>query len=142
MLVKQLITACAFLHKDGKLFTAKRAASKDFLPNKYELPGGHIEVGETLQEGLQREFREEFGANITVGECFHAFVYENEVKQSQSVEIIFFATLADETEEIILKLEEHSEYAWIDRSQLDTYFASDDEEYKAIIKGFEKLSQM
>lgn len=140
MFTKQLITTCAFLHKNGKLFTAKRAATKDFLPNKFELPGGHIEFGETLQEGLQREFREEFSAKITVGECFHAFTYENEIKQSQSVEIIFFATLTDDTQEIILKPEEHSDYKWISLSDLDNYFYPDDEEYKAIIKGFEKLT--
>lgn len=141
MTKKQLITIVAFLHKDGKLFTAKRAATKDFLPNKYELPGGHLEDGETLQEGLVRELKEEFGVEVTVGEVFHAFVYENEVKQSQSVEIIFFAQLADDQQEITLDRNEHSEYAWITELELEKYFDSNDEEYTAIKKGFALLNK-
>lgn len=141
MINKQLITAVAFLHKDGKLFTAKRASTKNFLPNKFELPGGHIEIGETLQEGLMREFQEEFGVQVIVGEVFHAFVYENDVKQSQSVEIIFFATLLDINQKIILDPEQHSEYAWIEEEKLPQYFDSEDEEYSAIVKGFAKLKR-
>lgn len=34
----------------------------------YALPGGHVEFGETNAETLAREFKEEIGADITVGE--------------------------------------------------------------------------
>ncbi len=72
----QAITACAFIHKDGRLLVAKRAETKQFLPGKYELLGGHIEFGETLQDGLRREIREEIHIAIIVGEPFHVFTYE------------------------------------------------------------------
>ena len=53
---QQVITVCAFLHHefDGeeKVFLPKRAASKKFLPNKYELPGGHVDFGEDLVTDL------------------------------------------------------------------------------------------
>ncbi len=55
---KQLITACAFLHQDGKLFTAKRAETKNFLPGKYELPGGHVEYGDNEYLAIKAGFRE------------------------------------------------------------------------------------
>ncbi len=62
---QQAITACAFIHQqfDGieKLFWAKRADTKKFLPGVYELPGGHIDFGEDIVEGLRREIKEEFG---------------------------------------------------------------------------------
>lgn len=64
----QAITACVFLHKDGKLFLAKRADIKKFLPGKYEVVGGHIEFGETIEEGLRREIREELHIEIELGE--------------------------------------------------------------------------
>ena len=36
--------------------------------NGYAFPGGHVAFNETNEETLKREFKEEIGANITVGE--------------------------------------------------------------------------
>ena len=33
----------------------------------YAIPGGHVELGETNAQTLEREFKEEIGADITVG---------------------------------------------------------------------------
>ena len=61
---QQVIVAAAFIsHKfDGvtKVFLPKRAATKKFLPNVFELPGGHIDFGEDIETGLKREIFEEF----------------------------------------------------------------------------------
>lgn len=135
----QKITACAFLHQDGKVFIAKRADTKKFLPGKYELPGGHIEFGETLEDGLKREFQEEFGVEITVGEPFFAFTYTNTEKQSHSVEIIYFATLKDDMQEIKLNPADHSEYKWLGESEMNI-LPPEDHETEAIRKGFKLLA--
>ena len=37
------------------------------LAGQWSLPGGAVEVGETLQEGLRRELREEIGIDTRVG---------------------------------------------------------------------------
>lgn len=47
------------LVKNGKILI-----QRDRDGNEYALPGGHIKVGETLEEGLIREFKEETGADI------------------------------------------------------------------------------
>ena len=47
------------LIQDGKILV-----QRDRTGNEYALPGGHIQVGETLQDGLIREFKEETGAVI------------------------------------------------------------------------------
>jgi 8-oxo-dGTP diphosphatase len=106
----QKITACAFLHKDGKLFIAKRADTKKFLPGKFELPGGHIEYGEDIEAGLKREFQEEFGIDIKVGQPCYAFTYMN--GDNHVVEVDYLAQLADPNIEIKLNPEDHSEYRW------------------------------
>jgi 8-oxo-dGTP diphosphatase len=136
---QQKITACAFLHKDGKLFIAKRADTKTFLPGKFELPGGHIEYGEQIAEGLKREFREEFGLEIIVGDPFYAFTYMN--GENHVIEVDYLAELSDPSAEIHLRPEEHSEYRWVSRAELDAVWDPADPEYAAIQKGFTRIKQ-
>lgn len=139
---KQLLTACAFLHKDGKVFIAKRADSKDFLPGKFELPGGHVEFGETFQEGLARELMEEFGISVVVGNPVYAFTYTNEVKQSHSAEVIFLCTLKPDSPEPKLDPTDHSEYKWVSPEEATQYFEAGDEELKGIDAGFERIGEV
>jgi len=47
------------LVRDGKILV-----QRDTGGCEYALPGGHIRIGETLEEGLVREFREETGVKI------------------------------------------------------------------------------
>lgn len=136
---KQLLTACAFLHKDGKVFIARRADTKDFLPGKYELPGGHVEFGETFQEGLARELQEEFGIEVEVGKPVYAFTYVNEVKQSHSAEVVFFCTLKGNSSEPQLDPTDHSEYKWVTAEEAKQHFDVNDEELKGIQMGFKEL---
>lgn len=51
------VTAAIIL-KDNKVLIAQRAPG-DKLAGKWEFPGGKIEPGETSQECLKREIREE-----------------------------------------------------------------------------------
>lgn len=57
--------------KDGKLFV-----QMDKRTCEYALAGGHVQVGETSEEALKREFSEEVGADIVckklvwTEECF------------------------------------------------------------------------
>src|ERR1051326_8208950 len=83
---QQVITACALIHYnfDGivKVFLPKRADTKKFLPGVYEIPGGHIDFGENIVNGLKREILEELEIEIKVGDPFYVFDYTNEVKAS------------------------------------------------------------
>lgn len=138
----QKIIACAFIHKNGKLFVARRADTKKFLPGKYELPGGHIEFGEKIEDGLKREIREEFGFDVVVSDPFYAFTYTRDNDMVHSVEVDYFVTLADPNQKIKLNLEDHSEYHWITKKEILNFFEEDDEECRAIRKGFEILQKL
>ena len=59
----------AVLIKDGRILIAKRKAN-DKLANKWEFPGGKIELGESPEECLRREMWEEFQIKISVAEFF------------------------------------------------------------------------
>ena len=55
------------IQKDDKILIAQRA-KKDDLYEKWEFPGGKMELGETDHECLKRELREEFGIEAEIGD--------------------------------------------------------------------------
>jgi 8-oxo-dGTP diphosphatase len=144
---QQVITACTFLHQkfDGveKVFLAKRATTKKFLPGVYELPGGHIDFGEDIVVGLKREIVEEFNMSTSIGDPFFVFTYANDIKGSHSIEVIYFASFGESLENIKTNPEDHSEYGWYAEDELAQVVAggknSDDIEFKAMRKGFALL---
>lgn len=57
--------ACAIIHKDGLILATQRPATTS-LPLKWEFPGGKLEPGETPEECLLRELREELGISVRI----------------------------------------------------------------------------
>lgn len=142
---RQVITACAFIHQDfdgtSKLFLPRRAATKKFLPDVFELPGGHIDFGEDIVEGLKREIFEEFEMRISVGDPFAAFTYSNDVKGSHSVEVVYFAAFTDPLEKIVVHPEDHSEFRWVSRAEVDALSHISANEKENAQKGFSLLNK-
>lgn len=58
------VVGVAVLH-DGRVLAARRAA-RPSGPGGWELPGGKCEPGESLQEAVVREVREELGCEVRV----------------------------------------------------------------------------
>lgn len=53
--------ACAILLRDGEILLGKRAAHRRAYPNCWDVIGGMVEAGETLEAALTRELGEELG---------------------------------------------------------------------------------
>lgn len=109
----------------------------------YELPGGHIDFGENIVDGLKREIREEFEIDVNIGDPFAAFDYTNEIKGSHSIEVIYFATLVSSPDDIKLHPEDHSSYEWIARDEIQKIVTDakglDDIEIRNVQKAFDLL---
>src|SRR4051812_35133371 len=54
-----------FVRPDGKVLLGLRAPSKNVWPGHWDTIGGHVEAGESLEEALIRETREETGVTLT-----------------------------------------------------------------------------
>lgn len=57
--------------RDGAVLLVQRAAEP--LAGRWSLPGGVVELGETLEEAVVRELREETGLTVRVLELVEAF---------------------------------------------------------------------
>lgn len=51
----------ALLVRDGRILLGRRAHDRAWLPDAWDMPGGHIEAGEDQDDALRRELREELG---------------------------------------------------------------------------------
>jgi 8-oxo-dGTP diphosphatase len=63
--------AAGLVFRNGKLLISQRYAQAH-LGGLWEFPGGKREPGETFQECLVRELREELGIEVTVRECIES----------------------------------------------------------------------
>jgi 8-oxo-dGTP diphosphatase len=57
----------ALISREGKLLVGRRPEGQS-LPGLWEFPGGKIELGETPEEALHRELKEELGIDAEIGE--------------------------------------------------------------------------
>ena len=63
--IKIIPVTCILLFHKGKVLAAQRSAEMD-LPLVWEFPGGKVENGETEEDCIIREIREELGIEIDV----------------------------------------------------------------------------
>lgn len=52
------------LRRDGRLLLCHRHPARSHYPNVWDLPGGHIEAGETMADALVREITEELSVKV------------------------------------------------------------------------------
>ena len=131
------IVVVGLIVRDGKIFMARRAATKFAFPDEFEIVGGHLDPGETLQDGLKREIKEEIGVDIEVGELVDAFTYTSE--NTFKVELCYVCTLVDPTIEPVLQPADHSEALWISEDEIDK-LQKDDPEIVLIRKAFKLIN--
>ena len=97
------------------LLCQRKASSRYGL--KWEFPGGKLEEGETTEDCLRRELREELGIDTTVGELFHQ---QHAVYSDSGSFDVFYYTISHYTGVIINQVFETVTWVPIDHlSQFD-----------------------
>ena len=61
------VVAAIIKHKDEILSVQRPHHKLDYISEKFEFPGGKIEVGETREQALNRELKEELEINADIG---------------------------------------------------------------------------
>jgi 8-oxo-dGTP diphosphatase len=69
-----LLVTAAVIIEDNKVLLTKRPEDKKH-PGFWEFPGGKIDPGESPEEALHREIREELGVDITVEDIYEVVFY-------------------------------------------------------------------
>ena len=110
--MKHIEVVAAIIQKDDHIFATQRGYGewKDW----WEFPGGKMEVGETPEEALKREIREELSAEISVGELLCTVEYD--YPAFHLTMHCFLCTLVGEA----LHLNEHEAARWLTKEELDS----------------------
>ena len=96
----------------GKLFLMKSHKWHD----QYVVPGGHIELGETMEAALRREIMEETGLPIRDIEfvALQEFIFDEAFhKEGQHFIFIDFTCRTDAGEDEAVLNDEAEEYVWV-----------------------------
>ena len=91
--------------------------------NRYYLPGGHVEFGDSMEKTVYKELNEEMGLkedqiqNLKYLDVLENFFGEGD-DVSHEINLIFTASLADGTE--IKSTEPHIDFEWRNVSELES----------------------
>ena len=111
---KAVRVVAALIEKDGKIMICRRPPHKK-RGGLWEFVGGKVEKGESDEEALRRECREELNVGIGVGELFTDVTH---VYPDLTVELLVYrAFILSGAPELL----EHTEIRYVSKEQLDAF---------------------
>jgi 8-oxo-dGTP diphosphatase len=102
---------------DGRIFIQRRSPDRRLFPDTWDIVGGHLEPGESVEEALHREVEEETGWTVsvvlgTVGE--YAYTGNDGIDR---VETDFLIRVDGDLSRPRLEVGKHTEYRWITQGE-------------------------
>lgn len=110
--MKTIAVVAAIIVKDKTVFATKRGYGE--FEGGWEFPGGKVEPGETPEQALVREIREELDAAIEVGA--HLVTAEHDYDTFHLSMRCYLCTLQGDH----IALLEHSDATWVDAQTIDS----------------------
>jgi 8-oxo-dGTP pyrophosphatase MutT (NUDIX family)/2'-5' RNA ligase len=115
------VVAALILDERGRVFVHRRGPDRSFLPNGWDLVGGHVEAGETLLEALHREVAEETGWSV-VGTPSLVFVGDWRTDRLDPAtarrEFDFLVEVDGDLARPRLEWPKHTEFRWLGADEL------------------------
>lgn len=113
--MKQVVSAAAIINNDQmQVLLAERSLHKRLDAGLWETIGGRVEPGESPQDCLKREIREEIGCEIDSFRLFN--VYSCVHNDVQTISVVYIARIKGALNPDFLEI---SRLDWFDRSEAE-----------------------
>ena len=110
---KTLLAVAVIVEFNGKILLAKRTF--DPYKDKFEIPGGFVEEGESVENAAVREILEETGLNIKIKGVLGVYSYPTSNIRKCSLAIAFVAAASSDKVKIS---SEAKELGWFDYKKI------------------------
>lgn len=111
-----LVSAAALIDGDGRVLLARRPEGKA-MAGLWEFPGGKIETGETPEDALIRELKEELAIN-TVSSCLAPLAFASHDYDDMHLILLLYACRRWQGE---ARHQEGGEITWVRAPRLRDY---------------------
>lgn len=108
------IVGAFIINPQNQLFLMKSHKWSD----KYVVPGGHIEIGETIEEALKREVKEETGLDVTNPSFICLWEFINGEEYYDRRHMLFLNYRVETSMEKVVLNEEGQESVWVDKNEV------------------------
>ena len=102
---------------DGCILLLKRNAQRRTSPNKWQTPSGFMKEGESAEEAVLREVKEETALEGTIKKSGSAF----EVVDEWARWIIVPFLILVKSDKVVIDTKEHSEFRWIKVDEVSSF---------------------
>lgn len=110
--MKTINVVAAVIMKEGKVFATQRGYGE--FKDGWEFPGGKVEAGESPEEALRREIREELEVEVNVGDLIDTIEYDYPAFHLSMK--CYACTIAGGSPHLL----EHEAARWLSEDQLDS----------------------
>lgn len=110
--MKTINVVAAVIMTEGKVFATQRGYGE--FKDGWEFPGGKVEAGESPEEALRREIREELEVEVNVGDLIDTIEYDYPAFHLSMK--CYACTIAGGSPHLL----EHEAARWLSADQLDS----------------------
>jgi 8-oxo-dGTP diphosphatase len=117
-------------HNDDYILLLKRNAQRRTSPNKWQTPSGFMNEGESAEEAVLREVKEETALEGTIKKSGNVF----EVVDEWARWIIIPFLILVKSDKVVIDTGEHSEFRWVKVNEISSFecVKGIDEDLKAV----------